>query len=102
MKHPSSNNGGPLVSIQDQMIREASGHVIAAEAALRKGCKHALLAGMRLLVLHSQTAQSPNGSRVSCETRESFEGAINKIGLRKATAYRWMNATLAAAKYYLN
>lgn len=103
MKTTPQNNGGPLVAIQEQMIREASGHVIAAEAALRKGCKHALLAGMRLLVLHSKTeAQGSRNDLVSHGTKLGFDGALSKIGIPRRTAYRWMNATLAAAKYYLN
>ena len=32
MKTTPQNNGGPLVAIQEQMIREASGHVIDLEA----------------------------------------------------------------------
>lgn len=108
MKTPSksnSNNGGPLAAIEEQMIREATQHVTAAEVALRKGCRHALLAGMRLLALHSQTV-SVGGDRKSIsvphDTMIGFDGALSKIGIPRRTAYRWMNATLAAAKYYLN
>ena len=79
------------------LIAETKCHYEASQAALRKGCEHALLAGIRLMWLHVKTAQSPNGARVSHETRLGFEGALREIGIRRATAYRWMNAAAKAA-----
>lgn len=76
----------------DQAIRETQDEVAACGTALQKGCSHALRAGMRLIWLHRETAQDPHGYRVSRETRVGFGEAVLKIGLRRATAYRWMNA----------
>lgn len=81
----------------DAVISRAKAHVDAATHHLRKGCREALLAGMHLAWLHRETAESgarndlvPNGTRLG------FEGACEIVGVKKRTAYRWMNALGAA------
>ena len=100
----TSQNRPEPVSLEARMIQEAVHHVHIAEEAMRKGCEHALKAGMRLIVLHSQTV-SMGGDRktisVTHDTLIGFEGALKKIGIQKRTAYRWMNATQAYAMQYL-
>jgi len=88
--HPTAD------ALYDVMVAQTAEHFGNAQAALRKSCEHALMGGLRLIWLHYNTAQTPNGSRVSRETR-SFEYACEKIGIKRPTAYRWMNATRAAA-----
>lgn len=63
-----------------------------AEAAVVEGCEAAVLAGLRLIWLHRETAQAPNGARVSRDTREGFDHAVAAIYLDRRTAYRWMTA----------
>ena len=87
-------------TLEDRMICEATEHFNAAEAAVRKGCQHALLAGLRLIWLHKHTA-NPVGSNqhnqgVSRET--GFDGALKRIGINRPTAYRWMGATAMACE----
>ncbi len=86
-------------TIESQMIKEAAAHVQSAEAAARKGCQEALLAGMRLIWLHQNTsAQGTRNDIVPRGTKSGFEGALEKIGLPKSTAVRWINATYAGAE----
>ncbi len=90
------------VSLEARMIQEATDHVHGAEEAMRKGCEHALKAGMRLIVLHSGTnAQGSRNDLVTHDMKLGFESALKKIGIQKRTAYRWMNATQAYAMQYL-
>jgi hypothetical protein len=93
MSSPAAN------SLEERMIKEATAHVQSAEIAARKGCQEALLAGMRLIWLHQNTsAQGSRNDIVPRGTKSGFEGALEKIGLPKRTAYRWINATYAAAE----
>ncbi|MEO5915608.1 MAG: hypothetical protein ABIS50_15345 [Luteolibacter sp.] len=102
MKSPIPTGSIVSNTIEAQMIKEASAHVRDAEAALRKGCMHALHAGMRLIWLHANTSAGQGGDRKSINvphgTLIGFEAALVEIGLSKTTAYRWMNATLVASK----
>jgi hypothetical protein len=85
-------------ALERLMIAEAADHVQTAENFAKGACKHALLAGMRLIWLHAgSNAQGSRNDFVSRETKLGFEAAIAQIGLKKATAYRWMAATLNAA-----
>lgn len=95
----------------EAVAEQVAGRVIArtrheAEAcakALRKGCAHALKAGLGLIWLHKLTAQDPEdnlrrGPDVSRETSGiTFEEAIAEVGIPRPTAYRWMNAARNAA-----
>jgi len=86
-------------AVAARVIAEAKAEARAAEAAIRKGCGHALRAGLRLIWLH-QTMEVTNGRNqysegVSRET-PTFENAVEEIGLKRATAYRWMSACGAA------
>jgi hypothetical protein len=94
------NGGGQLVqrTIEAQMIKEAKALAGGAEIAARTACQKALLAGMRLVWLHSSSHSAgarndlvPNG------TRSGFEEALKQIGLSKTTAYRWINKTYELA-----
>jgi hypothetical protein len=85
---------------EDAVIKETRAHFEAAQAALRKGCEHALLTGLRLIWLHGNTAsQGARNDRTSSHvlrSQKGFEAALTEIGINKMTAYRWMNATRAA------
>lgn len=90
-------------NVETVLISEAKTHFQAAQAALRKGCEHALLTGLRLITLHSKTAGNGHGgartigSSVTRDTLEKgFNGACEKIGIETRTAYRWMDATYKA------
>ena len=92
------NAPNPLT--EDAVVKEARVHFDAATAALRKGCEHALLTGIRLIWLHSNTV-TMGGDRtsisVSRETlKKGFDGACQQIGIPRQTAYRWMDATYKA------
>lgn len=99
MKQPSKPSNTP----QDLRITQAGEHYRAAQKAVRKSCEHALLAGLRLISLHSDTVGEGHGgartigSSVSRDTHErGFLGAIAEIEMKRPTAYRWMNATMRA------
>ena len=101
---PNTNQAGrqAAVTLETRMIQEAAEHVHRAEEAMRSGCEHALLAGMRLIVLHEQThSTGTRNDLVPRGTRLGFESALEKIGLSKTTAYRWMNAAGAYALQYM-
>lgn len=91
----------PADALYDVMISQVTEHYTAAESALRKGCEHALLAGLRLIWLHCDSVDMGGDRKsisVSRETlKKGFDGALQKIGMPRPTAYRWMNATRAAA-----
>lgn len=84
------------------VIKETRAHFDAASAAIRKGCEHALLAGLRLIWLHSNTVAPRGGDtrsiNVSRDTlKKGFDGALVEIGIPRRAAYRWMDATYKAA-----
>ena len=84
------------------VIKETRAHFSSAQAAIQKGCEHAMLAGLRLIWLHSHTSAGRGGDKrsinVSRETlKKGFDSALEEIGIKKATAYRWMDATYKAA-----
>jgi hypothetical protein len=86
-----------LPPAEETMISEAKVHFQAAQAALRKGCEHALLTGIRLIWLHTQSV-SMGGDRRSISVprdtlKKGFDGACAEIGIPTRTAYRWMDAT---------
>jgi len=87
-------------TLETTVIAEAKNHFQSAQTALRKGCEHALLTGLRLIWLHGQTAsQGARNDRTSCHvsvSQKGFKSAIAEIGIEERTAYRWMNATRAA------
>jgi hypothetical protein len=94
--HPTAD------ALYDVMVAQTAEHFSHAETAMRKSCEHALLAGLRLVWLHYNSVEPKGGDRrsinVPCGTLiKGFESAIAKIGMAKTTAYRWMNATRAAA-----
>ncbi len=84
------------------VVEEARG--LAAEAAdhARRGCRAALLAGLRLIWLHRETAADPRANLVPGAVHKSFDvprgtskeitfdSALAEIGLPRRTAYRWM------------
>lgn len=85
---------------EDALIAGAKDHFEQAQAALRKGCGHALIAGLHLIPLHASESIGRGGDRRSIKlTRDSlikgFKGAVEEIGLTERTAYRWMNAAFA-------
>lgn len=85
-------------------IAAAALHAGEAARHLSSACQHALLAGARLLWLHGQT--EAQGARndllrnnfVSRETKLGFADALEKIGLSRPTAYRWLNAAAHALR----
>lgn len=87
-------------NVETVLISEAKTHFQAAQVALRKGCEHALLTGLRLIALHSATSgDGHGGDRKSISSvsrghlKKGFEGALEEIGIPRPTAYRWMDAT---------
>jgi hypothetical protein len=89
---------------ESTVIAEAKTHFTTAQAALRKGCEHALFTGLRLIWLHANTVgvghggARTSGSSVPRGTLKiGFEGVCDEIGIPKRTAYRWMDATYKAA-----
>ena len=97
MKTPATSTD----ALYDVMIAQAGEHYAAAEAAMRQGCEHALLAGLRLIWLHADTSVGRGGDKRSIKLShdsliKGFKGACQKIGIPERTAYRWMNATRAA------
>jgi len=92
--HPSAD------ALYDVMVAQTAEHFGNAEAAMRKSCEHALMAGLRLIWLHTHEV-TVGGDRksisVSRETvKKGFDSACQKIGIPRPTAYRWMNATYKA------
>jgi hypothetical protein len=90
--HPSAD------ALYDVMVEQTAEHFGHAAAALRKSCEHVLMAGLRLIWLHSETSVGQGGDKRSINvSRDSlikgFKGALQKIGIPERTAYRWMNAT---------
>jgi hypothetical protein len=88
---------------EEAVIKETRVHFDAATAALRKGCEHALLTGLRLIWLHGNTAgDGHGGNRTSLSSvsrghlKKGFDGALAEIGIPRPTAYRWMDATYKA------
>ena len=86
----------------EAVIAEARGHAEQATAALRKGCEHALLAGMRILWLHRETEHGHGGDRRSENFKVphgtlkiGFNEAIAQTGIPRRTAWRWMNGAVA-------
>lgn len=93
--HPSAD------ALYDVMIEQTAEHCSHADAALRKSCEHALMAGLRLIWLHTNTNVGQGGDKRSINvSRDSlikgFKGALAKIGIQERTAYRWMDATYKA------
>lgn len=93
--HPTAD------ALYDVMVAQTAEHFGFAEKAMRKSCEHALMAGLRLVWLHLNTV-SMGGDRTSLSVsrvavEKGFNGACKKIGMETRTAYRWMNATRAAA-----
>lgn len=85
--HPSAD------ALYDVMVEQTAEHFGHAAAALRKSCEHVLMAGLRLIWLHSEhSVKHGNNQHVSRET-SSFDTACKKIGIARPTVYRWMNAT---------
>ena len=92
--HPSAD------ALYDVMCEQAAEHFSHAGAAMRKSCEHVMMTGLRLIWLHSNTV-TMGGDRtslsVSRETlKKGFDGALQKIGIPRPTAYRWMDATYKA------
>lgn len=88
------------ITTDSVLIAEAKTHFEAAQAAMRKGCEHALLTGLRLIALHSSTV-TVGGDRTSISVprdtlKKGFDGACQQIGIPTRTAYRWMDATYKA------
>jgi len=67
-----------------------------ATAALKKSVEHALLAGMALAWLKTQTSHGPGGDRKSSDPLDSFAKALEQVGIVRMTAYRWIRAFEAA------
>ena len=82
----------------DPLLSAARAHFTAAGEALRRGCAEALITGLHLIALHSRSnAQgSRNDSRLG-DPAGGFEAACEVIGIKRPTAYRWMNACRNAA-----
>lgn len=91
--HPSAD------ALYDVMVAQATEHFGNAEAAMRKSCEHALMAGLRLIWLHGHSAVA-SGTRNDLPRigggQKGFDAALAKIGIKSGTAYRWMNATYKA------
>ena len=86
---------------EEALIKETRVHYDAATAALRKGCEHALLTGIRLIWLHSQTNAGRGGDKRSINVPrgsliKGFKGALEEIGIAERIAYKWMDATYKA------
>lgn len=85
---------------ENTLITEAKHHYEAATVALRKGCEHALMAGLRLMWLHSNTVSMGGDRRPSSlphvKLPKGFTVAVAEIGMPERTAYRWMDATWRA------
>lgn len=77
-----------------RVVAETRQHAGEALAAMRKGCEHALLAGLRLIWLHRETnAQGQRNDLLTRDSKFGFKSACEEIGIQERTAYRWMNAT---------
>lgn len=89
-------NGGPTIAA---VIGEARAHAEMALEALKKGCEHALIAGLHLKWLHKDlnvtNGRNQYSVGVSRETPTFYE-AVAQIDIPRPTAYRWMNAAEAA------
>ena len=87
-------------AIDDALIAGAKLHFDECQAAVRKSCKHALLAGLNLAALHIRTenhgARNDLTSGHVSGSRRGFEAACKEIGIHDRTARRWMNACAGA------
>ena len=71
--------------IEKNTLAELSNYVNAARRDLTSACTNALKAGAYLHCIHE-------------DGRITMTDALDKIGLNKSTAYRWMNAYHTACK----
>jgi hypothetical protein len=92
--HPSAD------ALYDVMIEQAAEHFSNAETAMRKSCEHVMMAGIRLIWLHantaSQGARNDMTSRHAAVSQKGFKNALDKIGIPERRAYKWMDATYKA------
>jgi hypothetical protein len=90
----------PAGDLVEQAIQSTAIQAANALHARRVGCGHALKAGLGLIWLHRETAApgARNDNLVPRGTRLGFEQAVERVGIPKRTAYRWMNAAGAACQ----
>lgn len=90
MKSEMTTGTGDAVAAR--VIERTRNEAEACANAMRKGCGHALKAGLGLIWLHRETV-SMGGDRSSVPRGTlGFEQAVEATGIPKRTAYRWMNA----------
>lgn len=79
------------ISADDPILTGAKIHFEATAEAVRKSCAEALITGMHLIALHARS--NAQGSRNDhLNPAVGFDADLERIGIPKTTAYRWMNA----------